>query len=105
MDIVKANGISIYLHSGFAPIEVKNIDLGLKGSNPDMRGSFKIVDCRTLTAEGREGCRVISLDCSPDFLEYLASKKKNHKFNFIYSYLYINEEKEVTVYQSITPPH
>lgn len=59
-----------------------------------MKGSFKIVDCRTLTAEGREGCRVIFLDCSPDFLDYLAIKKKNHKFNFIYSYLYINGGKQ-----------
>ena len=92
-DIIKANGISMYLHAGFQPIEVKNIGISLKGSNPDMKGSFKLVDCRTLTAEGREGCRVVSLDCSPEFLDYLATKPKNHRFAFLYSFLYINGGK------------
>ena len=92
-DIIKANGISMHLHAGFQPIEVKKIGISLKGSNPDIRGSFKLVDCRTLTAEGREGCRVVSLDCSPEFLEYLATKPKNHRFAFLYSFLYINGGK------------
>ena len=51
------------------------------------------MDCRTLTAEGRQGCRVISLDCSADFLDWLATKPKNYKFGFLYSYLYINGGK------------
>ena len=92
-DIIKANGISIYLHAGFLPIHVKNIGISLKGCNPDMRGSFKLIDCRTLTAEGRQGCRVISLDCSAEFLDWLATKPKNYRFGFLYSYLYINGGK------------
>ena len=69
-----------------------------------MRGSFKLVDCRTLTAEGRQGCRVISLDCSAGFLEWLATKPKNHKFGFLYSYVYINGGKRAdSITQYNTP--
>ena len=32
---------------------------------------------------------MVSLDCSPEFLEYLATKPKNHRFAFLY-FLYIN---------------
>lgn len=102
-DIIRANGISIYLHAGFQPIHVKNIGISLKGCNPDMEGSFKLVNCRTLTAEGRQECQVISLDCSAEFLEWLATKPKNYRFGFLYSYLYINGGKRsdsITQYQT-----
>ena len=58
-----------------------------------MKGSFKLIDCRTLTAKGRQGCGVISLDCSPEFLDWLAKKPKNYRFGYLYSYLYINGGK------------
>ena len=55
-----------------------------------MTGDFTIVDCRTLTKEGKENCRLLSLNCSDEFLAYLATKTKNHRYKVYNSRVWIN---------------
>ena len=70
-DMLKKYAISVHVHSGYKMIETKLLGPGLKGGNPDMKGDFEVVDCRTLTGEGKENCRLLSLSCSTEFLACL----------------------------------
>ena len=63
---------------------------GLKGGNPDIKENFKIVDCRTLTVEGKVNCRLLSLKCSTEFLAYVATKTKNHWYKLYNIRVFIN---------------
>ena len=58
-----------------------------------MRGDFEVVESRTLKFEDRDECRLISLDCSEDFLKYLATKTRNWKYNAYGMKVYINGGK------------
>ena len=58
-----------------------------------MVGDFEVVDSRTLRQEGKEDCRLLSLDCSKEFLDYLATKTRNHRYKLFDHYVYINGGK------------
>ena len=93
--MLKKYAISVHIHSGFKMIETKLLGPGLKGGNPDMKGDFEVVDCRTLTGEGKESCRLLSLSCSTEFLAYLAGKTKNHRYKLYGSKVFINGGKRI----------
>ena len=58
-NLLKKYAITVHIHSGFKKIKTRNLGPGLKGGNPDMKGDFTVVDCRTLTGEGKENCRLL----------------------------------------------
>ena len=58
-----------------------------------MKGDFTVVDCRTLTGEGKENCRLLTLNCSTEFLEYLATKLKSDRYTLYHSTVFINGGK------------
>ena len=93
VDILKKYGITVFFHAGFKGIPTHLLGGGLKGGNPDMKGDIKIVESRTLKFEDREECRPLSLDCSEEFLQYLATKTRNHKYNVYRMKVYINGGK------------
>ena len=73
-----------------------------------MVGDFEVVDSRTLKQEGKEDCRVLSLDCSKEFLEYLATKTRNHRYRLFDHYVYINGGKRsdsVSDYTTLSLEH
>ena len=72
MDMIKKYGITVFIHPGYKGIPNHLLGRGLKGGSSDMKGDFEVVDCRTLKQEGKEECRILSLDPSKEFLEYLA---------------------------------
>ena len=94
-DMLKKYAISVHIHSEYKMIETKLLGPGLKGGNPDMKGDFEIVDCRTLTGEGKENCRLLSLSCSTEFLAYLATKPKNYRYNLYGMRVFINGGKRL----------
>ena len=53
----------------------------------------EVVDCRTLKQEGKEECRILSLDCSKEFLDYLATKTRNHRYPLFDHHVYVNGVK------------
>ena len=65
----------------------------LKKCNPEIKGTFTIVDCRTLTEEGKTGCRIISIEGSPEFMEYLATVPKQQQFKILHKKIYLNGGK------------
>ena len=60
-----------------------------------MAGDFEVVDCRTLKQEGKQDCRILSLDCSKEFLEYLATKNRNHRYPLFDHHVYVNGGKRL----------
>ena len=60
-----------------------------------MKGDFEVVECRTLKQEGKEDCRILSLDCSKEFLEYLATKTRNQRYPLFDHHVYINGGKRL----------
>ena len=58
-----------------------------------MTGDFEVVDCRLLKQEGKEECRILSLDPSKEFLDYLATKTRNHRYPLFDHFVYINGGK------------
>ena len=63
-DLIKKYGISVFIHQGYKGIPNHLLGGGLKGGNADMVGDFEVVDSRTLRQEGKEDCRLLSLDLS-----------------------------------------
>ena len=93
VDILKKYGVTVFFHSGYKGIPTHLLGGGLKGGNPDMSGDFEVVESRTLKFEDREECRLVSLDCSEDFLKYLATKTRNWKYAAYGMKVYINGGK------------
>ena len=79
VDLIRKYGITVFIHAGFKGIPPAILARGLKGGSDDMKGDFEVVECRTLKQEGKEDCRILSLDCSKEFLEYLATKTRNQR--------------------------
>ena len=94
-DMMRKYAITAFIHAGLNKLPSAKIGPTIKLCNPDIKGSFTVVDCRTLREAGKEGCRVISIEGSPEFLEYLASTPKNHQFRILYKKIYINGGKRV----------
>ena len=76
-DLLKKYAVTVFFHPGFKRYPLDMLGPGLKGGNPDMKGDFTIVDSHALTEEGKEDCRLLSLNCSDEFLAYLATKPKH----------------------------
>ena len=104
VDILKKYGVTVFFHSGYKGIPTHLLGGGLKGGNPDMRGDFEVVESRTLKFEDREECRLVSLDCSEDFLKYLATKTRNWKYAAYGMKVYINEGKRSDSQSEYTVP-
>ena len=77
---MKRYAITAFLHQGLRHIPTKLIAQVFKGCNPDIKGSFTLVDCQTIVYGEREGARIVSFDPSPEFLAYLATTPRAHKF-------------------------
>ena len=103
VDFIKKYGISVFIHQGYKGIPNRLLGGGLKGGNPDMVGDFEVVDSRTLRQEGKEDCRVLSLDCSKEFLEYLATKNRNHRYS--HQRVYINGGKRADSVSDYNAPN
>ena len=82
-DMMKKYAITAFIHAGLNKLPSAKIGSTIKLCNPDIKGSFTVVDCRTLKEAGKEGCRVISIEGSPAFLDYLATVPKNHQFRIM----------------------
>ena len=82
-DMMKKYAITAFIHGGLNKLPSAKIGSTIKLCNPDIKGSFTVVDCRTLREAGKEGCRVISIEGSPAFLDYLATVPKNHQFRIM----------------------
>lgn len=93
VDLIKKYGVSIFIHAGYKGIPNVLFGGGLRGGNPDMNGDFEVVDSTTLKQEGKEDCRLLSLNCSKEFLEYLATKTRNHRYRLFDHHVYINGGK------------
>ena len=65
----------------------------IKKCNPDIKGTFTIVDCRTLTEVGKTGCRIVSIEGSLEFMDYLASTPKQKQFKMLHKKVYLNSGK------------
>ena len=76
-DLLKKYAVTVFFHPGFKRYPLDMLGPGLKGGNPDMKGDFTIVDSHALTEEGKEDSRLLSLNCSDEFLAYLATKPKH----------------------------
>ena len=103
VDLIRKYGITVFIHSEFRGIAPDLLASGLKGGSDDMAGDFEVVDCRSLTQEGKEECRILSLDCSKEFLDYLATKTRNHKYPLFDHHVYINGGKGWTPKPTLTP--
>ena len=90
VDIFKRYAITVFIHPGLKKVPTEMLGMMLKGNNPDLRGTFTVVNCRTFTAEGKENCRVLSLDCTAEFLDYLKTTDRNYKFRVGHKGVYIN---------------
>ena len=87
---MKKYAVTVFFHSGYKKFRANQLGPGLKGGSQDMQGDFTIVDCRTLVGDGRQHCRLLSLNCSEEFLNWLATKTKNHRYPAYHSSVYIN---------------
>ena len=92
-DMLIKYAITVHVHSGLKKVATKLLGPGLKMGNPEIKGDFEVVDCRTLVGEGKENCRLLSLNCSDEFLEYLANQTKNHRYKLFGSRVFINGGK------------
>ena len=88
--MLKRYAITAFLHQGLRHIPSKLIAQGFKGCNPDIKGSFTLVDCQTIVEGERQGARIVSFDPSPEFLAYLATTPRGHKFRMSHKKMYIN---------------
>ena len=82
-DMMRKYAITAFIHAGLNKLPSAKLGSTIKMCNPDIKGSFTVVDCRTLREAGKEGCRVISIEGSPEFLDYLATTPKNHQFRIL----------------------
>ena len=90
--------------SGLTFLPAQKLGSILKKCNADIKGTFTIVDCRTLTEAGKEGCRIISIKGSPEFMDYLATIKKQHQFKVLHKRIYLNGGKRADSLSSYTAP-
>ena len=103
-DLMKKYAITAFIHSGLNMLPSSKIGKTIKMCNPDIKGSFTIVDCKTLKEAGKEGCRIVSIEGSPEFLSYLATTPKNHQFKVLYKKIYINGGKRLDSVTAHTGP-
>ena len=103
-DLMKKYAITAFIHAGLNLLPSSKIGSTIKLCNPDIRGSFTVVDCRTPKEAGKEGCRIISIEGSPEFLAYLATVPKNHQFKIMYKKIYINGGKRLDSVSANTAP-
>ena len=89
-NVMRRYAITAFLHQGLKHIPSKLIAQVFKGCNPDLKGSFTIVDCQTIVEGDRAGARIVSFDPSPEFMAYLATTPKSHKFRMAHKRIYIN---------------
>ena len=68
VNIFKRYVITIFIHHGLKKVHTEMLGILLKGGNPELKGMFMVIDCRTLTADGKENCKVLLLDFTPEFL-------------------------------------
>ena len=87
---MKRYAITAFLHQGLRHIPSKLIAQVFKGCNPDIKGSFTLVDCQTILEGDRKGARIVSFDPSQEFLAYLATTPRSHKFRMSHKRIYIN---------------
>ena len=76
----------------------------LKKCNPEIKGTFTVVDCRTLTEEGKAGCRIVSIEGSPEFMDYLATVPKQQQFKILHKKIYVNGGKRSDSLSEYTAP-
>ena len=69
-DLLRKYAVTVFFHCGFKKFKAHQLGPGLKGGSPDLKGDFKIIDCRTLVGDGRQQC----FSCSAEFLAWLATK-------------------------------
>ena len=69
-----------------------------------MQGDFEVVDYRLLKQEGKKECRILSLDCGKEILEYLATKTRNHRYPLFDHHVYINSGKRIDSISNIETP-
>ena len=105
VDLIKKYGVSVFIHPGYKGIPNVLFGGGLKGGNPDMKGDFEVVDSTTLKQEGKEDCRILSLNCSKEFLDYLATKPRNHRYRMFDHHVYINGGKRSDSVSEYTAPN
>ena len=60
-NVMKRYAITAFLHQGLRHIPSKMIAQVFKGCNPDIKGSFTLVDCQTIIEGDRKGARIVSL--------------------------------------------
>ena len=104
VDLIKRHAVTVFVHDGYDGIPTDLLGPSLKMANPDMHGDFEVIDSRTLKIEGRKDCRLLSLDCSPEFLDYLATKPRNHRYPMISHKVYINGGKRSDSLTEYTAP-
>ena len=93
VDLIKRHAVTVFVHDGYDGIPTDLLGPSLKMANPDMHGDFEVIDSRTLKIKGRKDCRLLSLDCSPEFLDFLATKPRNFRYPMISHKVYINGGK------------
>ena len=62
----------------------------LHSCNPQIRGSFTLVDSRTITSGDKIGARIISFDLSTEFMDWLKTTKRSDKFCMAHKRIYID---------------
>ena len=103
-DLMKRYAVTAFIHAGLNFLPSIKIGPLLKKCNPDIRGTFTIIDCRTLSDAGKEGCRVISIEGSPAFMAYLATTSKQHQFRILHKKVYLNGGKRSDSVSDYTAP-
>ena len=96
--------MTVFFHSGYKKYRTDQLGPGLKGGSPDINGDLTVVDCRALQGDGHQHCRLLSLNCSDEFLAWLATKTKNQKYNAYHSQVYINGRKRIDSETSYNAP-
>ena len=79
----------------------------LRSCNPQIRGSFTLVDNRTITSGDKIGARIISFDPSTEFMDWLKTTKRSDKFRMAHKRIYINggHRADGRTARNTPPPH
>ena len=103
-DLMKRYAVTAFIHAGLNFVQTIQLGLLLKKCNPEIRGTFTIIDCRTLSEAGKEGCRIISIEGSPAFMNFLTTIDKQHQFKILHKKIYINGGKRADSVSEYTAP-